>query len=290
MPSSLWPLPSTPASADDLAGADFQGEVVEPHGAVAVVHGEAVAHQGEALRRRPRRLDGRRLVGARPSATSSGLQLAADHGLDQRAHVGVGHALVGDQPAGAQHGDAIGDLGDLGELVRDQDDGAAGIGDACGRCRAARRSRPAAARPSARRAPAAWDRASGTSRSRRAGARRPRARRPRASGSRVKPKLSAMSRMRGAELVALQHAPDLAQHQVLDHGHARHQAEMLVHHGDALLQRLGRACRRPGARRRSVMSPAVGLVDAEDQVAERRLAGAVLAQQALHRAGARRRG
>ena len=88
-----------------------------------------------------------------------------------------------------------------------------------------------------------------------------------------------------AELVALQHAPDLAQHQVLDHGHARHQAEMLVHHGDALLQRLGRASRRPGraveghvARRR--------LVDAEDQVAQGRLAGAVLAQQALHGAGA----
>ena len=33
---------------DDLAGPDFQGEIVEPRGAMAVLHGDAVADQREA--------------------------------------------------------------------------------------------------------------------------------------------------------------------------------------------------------------------------------------------------
>ena len=194
MPSSLWPLPSTPARPTISPGrisrvklssrtAPWRSCTVRPSQTRAKPFGRIGL------------LDGWRLVGLGERHVERA-QLAADHGMDQRAHVGVGHALVGDQPAGAQHGDAIGDLGDLGELVRHQDDGAAGIGDAAADVEQARRSRRAAARRSARRAPAAWDRASGTSRSRRAGARRPRARRPRASGSRAKPKLSAMSRMR----------------------------------------------------------------------------------------------
>src|SRR3990167_7738511 len=76
----------------------------------------------------------------------------------------------------------------------------------------------------------------------------------------------------------------LAQHQVLDHGHARHQAEMLVHHGDALLQRLGRAGWQPRLPAEPHLSGA-GRIDAEDQVAQCRLASAVFAQQAMNGTG-----
>ena len=114
---------------DDLAGTDFQGEVVEPHGAVAVVHREAVAHQGEAPSvHRPSAA--RRLVGLGAAPRRAGCSSRPTMAWTSAPMSALGHALVGDQPAGAQHGHAIGDLGDLGELVGHQDDGAAGIGDA----------------------------------------------------------------------------------------------------------------------------------------------------------------
>ena len=61
-----------------------------------------------------------------------------------------------------------------------------------------------------------------------------------------------------AHSLRLQHAAGLAQHQVLDHGHVGHQAEMLVHHGDALRQRVGRALRVRCGTPPRVISPASG--------------------------------
>ena len=83
---------------------------------------------------------------------------------------------------------------------------------------------------------------------------------------------------------ALEHAVRLAEQQVVDDARIADQAEVLMHHRDALRERVARAggaVRAAGERH----AAGVGRVDAEDDVAQRRLAGAVLAEQAVDLAG-----
>ena len=212
MPSSLWPLPSTPARPTISPRRTDQGEVVEPHARRrrrCTV--EAVAHAGRsrfgAHRRRRRRPAPRRRSA---SATSSGAQLARrPWPAPARADVGVGHASRRrPRRPRAQHGDAVGDLGDLGELVRHQHDGAAA--SATRRQMSSRRADLAGRQHGGRLVEHQQLRLAHQAlrRSRRAGARRPRGRRPRASGSSVEAEAPRRCRgMRRAELVALQHAP-----------------------------------------------------------------------------------
>ena len=130
MPSSLWPLPSTPARPTISPGRTSRVKLssrVAPWRSCTVRPSHTRAKPGLRFRRPVVLLVARLGIGERHVER---LHLAADHGLDQRAHVGRRHVGLGDQPAGAQHGHLVGDLGDLGELVRHQDDGAAGVGDA----------------------------------------------------------------------------------------------------------------------------------------------------------------
>ena len=80
-----------------------------------------------------------------------------------------------------------------------------------------------------------------------------------------------------------------ADQQIVEHGKARRQMEMLVHHADAGGERIGGgadahrlALDRDGA--------VIGLVDAEQDVHQRGLAGAVLAEQPEDLAGRQARG
>ena len=77
---------------------------------------------------------------------------------------------------------------------------------------------------------------------------------------------------------------------VLRDGQRRHQAGLLVDHRDAALQRFRRRCRaRPSAPSIQI-SPAVGCDDAGQHLGQRRLAGAVLAEQRMHLAAMQREG
>ena len=69
---------------------------------------------------------------------------------------------------------------------------------------------------------------------------------------------------------------------------ARHQMEMLVHHADAGGQRIGRAADRGPACRSTAIVARVRRIGAEQDVHQRGLAGAVLAEQAEDLAGATR--
>ncbi len=81
--------------------------------------------------------------------------------------------------------------------------------------------------------------------------------------------------------------PGQADHQVLEHAVARHQVEVLVDHADAGGERVGGAADRHG---RAVDPDLAGIrpVEAEQDVHQRGLAGAVLAEQAHDLAGVRR--
>ena len=81
-----------------------------------------------------------------------------------------------------------------------------------------------------------------------------------------------------------QQSAGLAEHQVFDDCHVAHQAEVLVDHRDAGRKRLSGAGRpmRPTVENHLA---GVGLVYPEDQVAQRRLAGTVFAQQAVDLGG-----
>ena len=72
---------------------------------------------------------------------------------------------------------------------------------------------------------------------------------------------------------------------VLRHGHRRHEAEVLVHHPDAGRDRLGGGVELAD-RTVDLDVAGVGTVDAREHVAERRLAGAVLAEQRVDLAAA----
>ena len=203
--------------------------------------------------------------------------------MHQRAHVGGLHVRLCDQPAGAQHGHAVGNLGDLGQLVRDQDHRSLRVGDAAADVE---QGADLARRQHRRRLVEYQEPGVAHQALHDLGALALSHRQFADHGVGIEHEAEAVGDVANAvaEFAALQHALRLTQHQVLDNGHARHQAEVLVHHGDALLQRLGRTGRQPRALTEKHLAGA-GRVDAEDQVAERRLAGAVLAQQAMNGAG-----
>ena len=109
----------------------------------------------------------------------------------------------------------------------------------------------------------------------------------RASGSTVTPKsaLRAAMRSRGVEVEQGTAAQLVAQHHVLGDRERLHQLEVLVDHADAVGDGVGRAPEAHGLALDDELA-GVGLVEPEDHVHERRLAGAVLAQQAVDLAAA----
>ena len=75
------------------------------------------------------------------------------------------------------------------------------------------------------------------------------------------------------------------EHQVLGDRHVFDQREMLVHHADA--ERLGVPRARDGTcASPTTTRPRSGAIEAHDALDERALAGAVLAEQRVHAAGA----
>ena len=274
------PVAFDAGQSDDFAGAYFEGEIVEPRGAMAIPHGKPVADQRES------RIGGRRGRRARRIGVSrvgqrhvERLHLPPHHRLHQSPHVGGLHVRRGDQPAGAQHGHPVGHLGDLRQLVGHQDHRASRIGHASADVE---QGADLARRQHGRRfvehqklgiAHQAFHDLGTLSFAHRQFT-------DHGIGIEDEPEAVGDVTDAVAEFTTLQDALRLAQHQVLDHGHARNQAEVLVDHGDALIQRLGRTRRQPHLPAEPHL-PGAGCIDSEDQVAQRRLAGAVLAQQAL---------
>jgi hypothetical protein len=79
----------------------------------------------------------------------------------------------------------------------------------------------------------------------------------------------------------LEHQTGLAEHEVLENGERGHQGGVLVHHADAVVdRRLRRGDRRGHAVDRD--RAGIGLLHARENADQGRLAGAVLAQQAVH--------
>ena len=73
----------------------------------------------------------------------------------------------------------------------------------------------------------------------------------------------------------------VAEHDVLGDRHHRDQHEVLVHHADAGFDRVLRGAEDDGLALQQDL-PLVGLVEAVEDVHERRLAGAVLAEEGVH--------
>jgi hypothetical protein len=73
----------------------------------------------------------------------------------------------------------------------------------------------------------------------------------------------------------------LTEDDVVDHSHVVHQTEMLVHHGDAAGEsiRWARRVIRPPVEAHGAL---IREMHAEDQIAQGRFAGAVLAENAMH--------
>ena len=174
--SSRCPLPSTPAIADDLAGVHDQIDAAQGRQPAIVRRLDIAQHQP-------------RLAPSGRVGRDGAFELAADHQPSERPSVDRAGGHGRDQPAAAQHRDAIGEAQHLVELVADEDDRAA-IG------REARAERPEARPPPAASARRSARRGSGSRRldralsgSRRAAAGRPtgcrhvRADRPRGRGA-----------------------------------------------------------------------------------------------------------
>ena len=108
--SSLWPLPSTPASADDLARAHLEGRRRAPP-----------AGRGRRARARSRTSStGSPGCAGGLSTRSSTSRPTISRASDSSVAPSVGDRV--DPLAAPQHGDAVGDLEHLVELVRDEDD------------------------------------------------------------------------------------------------------------------------------------------------------------------------
>ena len=116
--SSLWPLPATAAMPDDLAGADLERDAAEGR-----------AGRGRC---RPRRRSTDRTTA--PGLARRPLEHLEDGAADhQPGEVGRAVAPAGSMPAAvtlprAHDRDPVGDREDLAELVADEDDAAAGRG------------------------------------------------------------------------------------------------------------------------------------------------------------------
>ncbi len=267
-----------PGDADDLAAAERQGEIVEPRHALRIADGEAVDLENVGFLgcRGADRRDWRGSSGRRGGAA---VGVAIDHGAHQGIDLGGRIGRGRDHAAAAQHGDAIGGLLDLGELVGHQHDAAAAFGDAAAHVeqrgdlvrqqhggRLVEHEQP-------RLAHQAFDDLDALALADREvfdlGERLERE--AVLLGDVVEPARA------GA---AIEHALGLAEQDVVDHGQIAHQAEMLVHHRDAARERIG-GRRRPVGRSVELHGAGVGSVHTEDQVAQRRLAGAIFAQDAV---------
>ena len=109
-----------------------------------------------------------------------------------------------------------------------------------------------------------------------------------ARGSTASPKYSASTCDARLERLAVEHEAPVAlvaERDVLGHGERLHEAEVLVHHAHAARERVPRRAQLDGLAVQLERS-LVGPVEARDDVRERALARAVLAQQRVHLAGA----
>ncbi len=114
--SSAWPLPATAAMPDDLPGVHLERDVPQRREAAVVAGRDPFDRQHDATR-----LDGRALQGLEDRTP--------DH---QAGEVGPGDAggvhVRGGDLAGAHDGDPVRDREDLAQLVADEDDAPAGRG------------------------------------------------------------------------------------------------------------------------------------------------------------------
>jgi hypothetical protein len=269
--------------ADDLTAVDRKADVVEPAHAAGVAEPQPFDAEHDVADRGRRR-------GRRARAADRGAQRrrrADEVALDHRPHEAVdlvGRRIgSGDDAAVAQHRHAVRGAPDLGELVRHEDDAAAARGDALadlqepfdlggqqhrGRLVEDEQPRPPHQALDDLDALALADRE--------------------VVDDRLRPKREAEGLREphdlGGELGAAQEAARLAEQQVVDDAQIADEAEVLVHHRDAGGERAGG----PGRAIRRTAEPhaaGIGAEDAEDDVAQRRLAGAVLAEQAVDLAG-----
>ena len=270
--SSRWPLPGYAGNADDLAGMDLEREILE---APAFAAGGCQA--GEAHQHAP--AGGGRL--------DRGHDLAPAHQLGQQlfADRRVVRSLI-DALAQPHDHDAVGDGANLLQLVADQDHahalarhGTHGIEQAFGFLRGQRRCRLVEnedARATHQRLDDLQplllaDGEIGDERVR----------------LKAQAELPADLGQAVGRAGAVEQQAALPDHEVFENRVARHEVEMLVHHADAECQRIGGVAdmHGPAGDRDAAL---IGGISAEQDVHQRGLAGAVLAQQAQHIAGIQR--
>ena len=258
--------------ADDLAGPQFQPDIVEQPYAARVDQGQVLGLQQHFARLL------RRLVELHQ-------HLAADHQLGQLLGVGLRRAAVGHDLALAHDIDTVGGGHDLAQLVGDQHDRDAArlqrrqdaeqLVGLLRRQHGARLVEDQDARAAEQHlqdldALLLADRKIGHQR----------------IGVDRKPVLARQSRQLGAgrrQAASQQRSALGAQHQVLQHGEGADQHEMLVHHADAVGDGIARVFH---ADRGAVDADlaGIGVVEAVEDAHQRRLAGAVLADDAGDRA------
>ena len=276
------PIAFDAGDADDLAGRHDQGEVLDPLDAEIVQNLDTVEHEGggrhgdAALRPHDAAL---------AAALHLQLDLLADDGGRQLLPSDVTAGGLQGHAAAAQHRDAIGNAGDLGELVGHQQDRLAGGRHAFDQVE---QGLDLARRQHGRRLVEHDDLGLAGETFQDLDLLAFADRQGRDQGIERHVDAEALGGL--AEAIpftgAVEAAPAVAQAKVLQHRQLADQAEMLVNHGDAARERVGGSARAVGVPAEQE-SAAIGPIEAEDQVAQRRLAGAVLAQQAVDLAGAK---
>src|SRR3954464_4167431 len=280
--SSDWPLPSTPARA-----------TISPAWTVGVAPLTAGRARARGDRRqvavvaRPQIADlEHRLLGLRRRLVDAQQDLAADHEPRERL---LGGALGGnrvDALAAPQHGDAVGDLEDLVELVRDEDDAGAVLlqrledaeevarllgGEHRGRLVEDEDPRPAEERAQDLHALLHAD---ADILDARVGV----------HGEAVAVRQLAHARRGRVEVEQQALARLVGQDDVLGHRHDGDEHEVLVHHADPVLDGLQRRADADGPAVDADLA-LVGLVQPVEDAHQRRLAGAVLPEQRVDLAG-----
>ena len=277
--SARWPLPDTPAMPRISPARTRERDVAQRRAGMA-----ARSRRRRARSTRPRRRAG----GAR-----GGDDLVAAH---QPRHLGArsppGHRRLAGDAAVAQHHAAVGERPHLVELVRDEDDA-----EPLRRHGAQRREQAVDLARRQHGGRLVEDQEAGAAKQRLDDL-QPllladrRASPTGASGSSVRPKCAADlgEPRRPAGAVEPAAPPGQADQQVLQHRQARRELEMLVHHADAERPAHRPSCGCAPAGPRSAIVPGIGRIGAEQDVHQRGLAGAVLAEQAEDLARRRPRG
>ncbi len=271
--SSRWPLPATPAIATISPRAHRQR-----HTAQRVASAVAVAPQVAHLEHR--------LAELRGAFDPFGERhLAADHQRGERARRRARRFDRLDVLAAAQDGDAVGDGLHLVQLVRDEDDRPPFVRHHPQRleqraCLLRRQHR--------RRLVENQDARLAVERLQDLDALLLAERQLPDAGARVDRDAIALPEFRDARLDAprVHHelpplAAVIAEDHVLGDRERRHEPEVLMHHADARVERLARRGERDGSTAQRDLA-FVGPVEAGQDVRERRLAGAVLAEQRVH--------